>query len=201
MTQTMTAPITIPAEGLVHTAGDVELTVRPHPVAGYLIQGRRNGVIARDLCSQHNTEWAARIAWAKLLEQYPATPAPVDPAPAAPAIPAQRPAPAPIPGNATGHLRVSDPSHTVLALAATDPDGIVRQGGGLGHATRTQLRSLAKKGYLELIYEKRTDARKVPEAGRITAKGRARLAELTAADAHNARIAAAVAGTPYPTAA
>lgn len=179
MTQTTTAK-QIPAQGLTHTAGDVELTVIPTAQAGYRIQGRRNGVHAPDLCSAHTFETHALTAWNALVAQCPA---PVEPAPVVA-----------IPGNVGTHMRVSDPSHVVLMLAATDPDGIVRQGGNLGQATRTQLRSLAGKGYLELILEIRTDARKVPVAGRITNAGRRRLAELTAADRHAAGIAAAVAG-------
>jgi hypothetical protein len=181
MTQT-TIATQIPAEGLTHTAGDVVLTVNPHSHVGYLIQGRRNGVIDPALCSQHNNSWAAGQAWTRLIAEHaaPAEPAPV----------------AAIPGNVGRQMRISDPSHIVLAVAATAADGIVHQGGNLGQATRTQLRSLTKKGYLTLIYEARTDARLVPIGGRITTQGRRRLAELTAADldlaAYTARLQAAL---------
>jgi hypothetical protein len=61
-----------PSEIRVHEAGDVRLTLQSTPQAGYLIQGRRNGVIARDLCSQHRTETAALYAWAELVTAHQA---------------------------------------------------------------------------------------------------------------------------------
>lgn len=143
--------------------------------AGYKLQARRNGQLIASQLHTFETD-ALRVIAALIAEHTPATP---EPAPAAA-----------IPGNIGTTIRVSDPAHTILAVAAMAHDGIVEQGGKPGQATRTQLRSLAKKGYLELIYETRTDARLVPIGGRITAQGRRRLAELTAADRENAERAA-----------
>lgn len=181
MIRTTTAqPLTIPAAGLEHRSGNVVITATPTAQAGYRVQVRIAGIFNADLSSGHTYQTDALRAFVALVEQYPAT---LEPAPAVVAIP----------GNVGQHMRVSDPSHVVLALAATAPNGIVEQGGKLGQATRTQLRSLAKKGYLELIYEVRTDARKVPVGGRITALGRKRLAELTQADRDAAEHAARLA--------
>lgn len=182
MTQTTTTaqPLTIPAAGLEHRSGDLVATVAPHPQAGYRLQVRIAGVFNAELSSGHVHQHDALRAWDALVAQYPATAEP------APVIA--------IPGNVGTHMRVSDPGHVVLAIAATAADGIVEQGGHLGQATRPQLRSLTAKGYLTLIYQTgRRDARQVIVAGRITDKGRARLAELTAADRETARIAAAIA--------
>lgn len=98
----------------------------------------------------------------------------------------------PIPASTGTTQRVSDPSHTVLALAATAHDGIVEQGGKLGQATVTQLRSLANKGYLTLFPKKGGTPYSIG-GGRITEKGRKRLAEITKADAEAARHADALA--------
>lgn len=193
MTQTTATRIyTIPNTGLATTVGDVTIEVRPHSHAGYLVQARRNGTHAPDLCSRRTFETDAIRAYQAVIAKVEA-----EQATAEVEAPAGQPAKVEaIPGNVGTLQRVSDPSHTVLALAATAHDEIVRQGGGLGYATRPQIRGLARKGYLTEIYEKdRSDARKVIEAGRITAKGLARLAELTKADAERARLDAAIAGT------
>ncbi len=186
-TTTATAKLRfIPAEGITRVVGNVE--IRSHFVngAGWTVQIRRAG--AFESAQMHRHEHLAVDAINALVEQYEAETAEVE-APAAPVAEVK-----PIAGNHGTTMRVSDPSHTVLALAATNPAGIVEQGGNLGQATRPQIRSLAKKGYLTEIYETgRSDARKVIVAGRITAKGRRRLAELTAADTEAARINAAIA--------
>jgi hypothetical protein len=182
MTQNATtaAPRFIPATGL--TAEIDGTTVQAFWVngAGWTVQARRDGVTIHA-----NTQPVEHIAVAlfnQLVEQYEAETA---------EQPAKVEA---IPGNVGTMQRVSDPAHTVLALAATDPAGIVRQGGGLGYATRPQIRSLGNKGYLTVHYEKdRSDARQVIDHGVITAKGRKRLAELTKADAEAARLNAALA--------
>ncbi|GAA0719282.1 hypothetical protein Drose_05615 [Dactylosporangium roseum] len=190
MTHTATAPLTIPAEGLVHTNGDVVLAVRPHPVAGFRIEARRNDFIAPELCSTHTFEVDARRVWAALLEQYPASPAP-EPTPAAPAIPAQRLAPV-----AKGRqTKVSDPGHTALAVA--EMYGRVERGGKAGQASVKVLTALAKRGYLALTYQTgRRDARRVVTGGTITGPGRTRLNQLTAAERevaeHAARLATAL---------
>jgi plastocyanin len=196
MTQTSTATAnriySVPNAGLVHVIGEVEITLNPHTYAGFLLRGSRNGVHAPDLCGQFNHSDDAIRAFTAAIARVEA-----EQVEAAAEKPAKVEAPATvhaIPGNVGTMQRVSDPAHTVLALAATHPAGIVEQGGKLGQATRTQIRSLARKGYLVEIYEQgRNDARKVIEAGRITAKGRKRLAELTAADSDAARLNAALA--------
>lgn len=172
MTQTTIAqPLTIPAQGLRAELGNVVITALYINGAGYKVMARRDGnVIVSQL---HTFETDALAAVHTLIAEH--APAPVEPA-------VERPTVA-IPGNVGTRMRVSDPAHFVLAVAATNPNGIVEQGGKLGQATRPQLRSLANKGYLELIHETgRRDARKVIVAGRITSRGRRRLAELTAAD-------------------
>ncbi len=176
---TATRPLTVPAHGLTHTAGNLVATLLPMAQTGYRIQARVGGEHRPELCSTHAFETHALAAWAALVEQHPASPAPV----------------VPVPGNVGTITAVSDPSHRVLMLAAGSADGHVDQGGQPGQATRTQLRSLAKKGYVSLVFEAgRRDARKVITGAVITSEGRRRLAQLDAADVEAARIAAAVTG-------
>jgi len=177
----------IPETGSARTVvNGTEISVMWMNGAGWKVQARKDGLTVHSTLVQHEHKaveaFNALVAEAETaeVEQPAAQPAEVKP----------------IPGNVGRTMRVSDPAHTVLALAVTDPDGIVRQGGGLGYATRTQIRSLAKRGYLTEIYETgRNDARLVIAAGRITDKGRRRLAEITKADAEAARIADAIART------
>jgi hypothetical protein len=178
MTQTTTQLLAIPATGLEHHNGDVVLTVHPHPQAGFLIRGRRNGAHAPELCSRHDFEYDAIRAWKRLVAEH--TPAQAE-------TPAVRLAPV-AKGTTT---KVTDPQHTALVVA--EMTGRVERGGKTGQVSVRVLTALAKRGYLELVYQVRTDARKVPIAGRITGPGRIRLAELTAADRETAEYAARLA--------
>ncbi|GGM52452.1 hypothetical protein ACFFX1_55565 [Dactylosporangium sucinum] len=186
MTNTTTAPLSIPAEGLRHEAGDLVATVIPTPQAGYRIQVRVGGDFNADLSSGHTFEVQALRAWAALIAQFPA--APVDPAPAASAV---RLGPA-----AKGtQTKVSDPGHTALAVA--ELTGSVARGGHAGQASIKVLTALAKRGYLQLTYQAgRRDARKVVTGGVLTNAGRIRLAQLTTdereAAEHAARLATAL---------
>jgi hypothetical protein len=182
MTQTTTtAPITtIPAAGLVHTAGDVEIRAMYVNGAGYKIMARRDGdLIASQL---HTFETEALAAIGNLIAEH--TPARAESTPV-------RLAPA-AKGTAT---KVSDPQHTALAVAAFC--GSVQRGGHEGQASVKTLTAMARRGYLQLTYQTgRRDARKVVTGGTITGPGRTRLAELTAADrelaAYTARLQAAL---------
>jgi hypothetical protein len=193
MTQNAVAaqPLTIPATGLEHRNGDTVLRVFPHPQAGYLIQGRRNGAIATDLCSQHNTDWDALQAWKRLVAEHTAP----GPTPAAPAVK--------LAAVAKGaQTKVTDPQHTALAVAAFC--GRVERGGHEGQASVKTLTALAKRGHLDLTYQQgRRDARRVVTGGTITGPGRTRLAQLTAADRelaeYAARLAANLAFDAQPT--
>ncbi len=186
-TTTATAKLRfIPAEGYRTTVGNVE--IRSHFVngAGWTVQIRRNG--AFESAQMHAHEHLAVDAINTLLAELETL--------AEAEQPTEAPAPVvKLPAAAKGtQTKVSDPGHTALAIAASNDEGIVKQGGGLGEATRPQIRSLAKRGYLIEIYETdRSDARKVIEAGRITAKGLARLADLTKAEREAAEKAARLA--------
>lgn len=175
MTQNVVADqgLTIPAEGLTHTAGDVKLRVMPTAQCGYQIQGRRNGVHAPELSSTHTFETQALTAWADLIAQHPAQDAPKL-APAAKGTQTQ----------------VSDPGHTALAVA--ELNGFIARGGQPGQASVTLINSLAKRGYLKRTTEMQ-GLRQVVTGATITHAGRIRLGQLTAEDREAARIAAAVA--------
>lgn len=167
----------IPAEGLVHLAGDVEIRALQTPQAGCLVQVRINGTIARDQCSAHNLQSAAIAEYNRLVALHPAEVAPV--------VRLQ-------PAAKGTQTKVSDPAHTLLAVAALN--GSVERGGQPGQGTVTQLTSLAKRGYLTLTYQTgRHDLRKVVVGATITRAGRIRLAELTEADREAAERAAAIA--------
>jgi hypothetical protein len=191
MTATVTTtqkPLTVPPAGLRFDNGTVVITAMYVNAAGYKVQVRINGEHQPHLGGLYTFEDGpngALAAYNTLVAQYEAEPAPAEaPAPVAEVKP--------IAGNHSGSLHVSDPSHTVLAIAAMNPDGIVHRGGGLGKATDTQIRAMARKGYLELIPKKGGSAFAI-SGGRITDKGRRRLAELTAAEREAVRLNAALA--------
>lgn len=176
MTTTATPIYTIPADGLTAVIGDVEIHAFQTPQAGCLVQVRIDGRIVRDLCSGHNLQSQAIAAYRALVERFEAEAAPTKLQPAASGT----------------QTKVSDPGHTVLAVAALN--GIVHRGGQPGEATVIQLKALAKRGYLTLVHETgRDDLRKVVIGGRITRAGRIRLAELTADERESAATAAKLA--------
>lgn len=184
MTQTATtaAPRFIPATGLTAEISGTTVSAFWVNAAGWKVQARKDGLTVHSTLVQH--EHNAIAAFNALVAKAEA-----EQAAGAPTAPVKLPVAAK--GSQT---KVSDPGHTVLAIAASNAEGIVKQGGGLGEATRPQIRALAKRGYLIEIYEKdRNDLRKVIEAGRITAKGLARIAELTKAEAEAAKQADAIA--------
>lgn len=167
----------IPAEGLRHEAGDTVWTLTTVGCGGYSLNIRTNGAKTGGDWYQFSTN--ALNAWNAIVD---ANPAAVEPAPV-------RTLPAPAKGTQT---KVSDPAHTILAVAATA--GFVRRGGQPGQGDVRLLTSLAKRGYLTLAYETgRSDLRKVVVGATITRAGRIRLAELTAADREAAERAAAIA--------
>jgi hypothetical protein len=104
MTQTTTAqPLTIPATGLVHTAGDVTIRAYYVNAAGYKVEARRDGqLIASQL---HTFETDALQAVAALIAEH--TPAAAEPTTVKLAPVAK--------GTAT---KVSDPQHTALGAGA-----------------------------------------------------------------------------------
>lgn len=168
MTNTTTATriYTIPATGLEHRSGNVVITATPTAQSGYRIQVRIGGVFNAELSSAHTFQTDALRVWDALVAQYPA---PAEPAPVVA-----------IPGNVGTTMRVSDPSHIALAVAATSPDCTIQRGGKFGQATDTQIRSLHKKGFMDPIIKPGT--RFTITGGVITSAGRTRLAQLTAAD-------------------
>jgi hypothetical protein len=181
MTQTTTAqPLTIPATGLVHTAGDVTIRAYYVNAAGYKVEARRDGqLIASQL---HTFETDALQAVAALIAEH--TPAAAEPTTVKLAPVAK--------GTAT---KVSDPQHTALGVAAIN--GRVERGGKPGQYSVKVLTALAKRGLLDLTYQTgRRDARKVVTGGTLTGAGRIRLAQLTAderdAAEQAARLAAAL---------
>lgn len=180
MTQT-TQPLTIPAEGLRHEARDVVITAIPTAQAGYRIQVRVGGVFNAELSSGHVFETNALTEWHRLVAQHPAATITTAPtlAPAAKGV----------------QTKVSDPGHTALVIA--EMNGLVERGGKPGQYSVRVLTALAKRRYLTLTYETgRRDARKVVIGGTISASGRVRLGQLTAAERaaadFDARLAAAL---------
>lgn len=78
--------------------------------------------------------------------------------------------------------RVSDPQHLVLAYADAAPDGMVARGRiEDGRAPITTINAMARRGWLDRI-DRMDGRRRITVGGRITAKGRRRLAELDAAN-------------------
>lgn len=170
---TTTAPLTIPATGLIHNAGDVIITVLPTAQCGYQLQVRVAGAFHHG--EHHVFETHALTAWAALVAKYPAPPV-------------QRLAPA-AKGTAT---KVSDPQHTALVVAAMV--GRVERGGQVGQASVKTLAALARRGYLALTYETgRRDARKVVTGGVLTGPGRIRLGQLTSTEREAAEFTARLA--------
>jgi hypothetical protein len=168
----------IPAEGLRHEAGDTVWTLNTVGCGGYSLNIRTNGAKTGGDWFQFSTN--ALNAWNAIADANPVEV--VEPAPV-------RTLPAPAKGTAT---KVSDPAHTILAVAALN--GFVQRGGQPGQGDVRLLTSLAKRGYLALQYETgRSDLRKVVVGATITRAGRVRLAELTAADREAAERAAAIA--------
>ncbi|MGI5179526.1 hypothetical protein ACQEVZ_24665 [Dactylosporangium sp. CA-152071] len=55
-----------------HTAGPVSIRIFQTAQAGILVQGRRNGQHAPDLCSRHDFEGHALRRYAELVAAYPA---------------------------------------------------------------------------------------------------------------------------------
>lgn len=172
----------IPAAGI--TAAVAETTVQAFWVngAGWKVQVRKDGLTVHSTLVRHEheavAEFNALVAKAEA-EQ-----------------PAEAPAPVKLPAASKGKAtKVSDPGHTVLAIAASATDGIVRRGGKPGEATVKQINALAKRGYLALVHDEtgRYGARRYVIGGRITASGQRRLAELTKADADAAQQADAIA--------
>lgn len=174
MEQNAAAPLA-PSEIRTHLVGDREISVMHVGAGGCTVQVRDAGRATSSKWFQFESQ--AVRHYAELVEANPVpVEAPVKLAPAAK-------------GTAT---KVSDPQHTVLAIAALT--GTVHQGGQPGQATVAQLRSLARRGYMELIHEiGRTDLRQVVTGGHITHAGRTRLAELTAADTEAAEREALIA--------
>lgn len=185
-------PVTVVVNG-------TEVTAKWTNGAGWTVMARRDGYTIHA-----NTQPDERIAvdlFNQLVEQYENETAEVtteveQPAPVA--APIEMPAPVKLAPAAKGtQTKVSDPGHTVLALADSATDGIVRRGGKPGEATVKQIDALAKRGYLTRILDEtgRYGARQYVIGGQITAKGMAKLAELTKAETEAARLAAAIAGT------
>lgn len=198
MTQTSTTATriyTIPNNGLVTVIGDTTVETRPHSHAGFLVQVRRGARFDAELSSRHNFEDDAIRAYQAVIAKVEAEQAAEVEAPVAPIVTAPV---VKLPTAAKGtQTRVSDPGHTVLALAANATDGTVRRGGKPGQATVKQINALASRGYLILVHDEtgRYGARKYVIGGRITASGQHKLAELTAAETAAARLDAAIAGT------
>lgn len=197
MTQTSTATQTIrsiPNNGLVTVIGDTVIEVRPHSHVGYLIQVRVAGTHSAELSSRHDHSDDAIRAYQAVIAQVEA-----EQAPAEVEAPAAQPVTAPVvklaPAAKGTQTKVTDPGHTVLAIAASSTGGLVHRGGQPGQASIKQIDALAKRGYLTRVLDEtgRYGARQYVIAGRITRAGIARLAELTAADTHAARIDAALA--------
>jgi hypothetical protein len=188
MTQATTSAsiTTIPAAGLVDTAGNVVITALYVSGAGYKVMARRGGNLIASHLRTFETD-ALRLIEELKAEHAPATaePAPVRLAPAAKGT----------------QTEVTDPQHTALAVASVA--GRVERGGKVGQASVRTLTALAKRGLLTLTYEQgRPDARKVVTGGVITSPGRTRLAQLTAADRglaeYTARLAANLAFDAQP---
>jgi hypothetical protein len=150
--------------------GNVIIALAPH-VLGWLVQTLTDG--RQTSSHRFGYETDALIAYRTLVAEHTPTIALAPPAK----------------GTAT---KVTDPGHTILAVAAIN--GIVHRGGGVGQASVTQLHALAKRGMLDLVVEMQ-GRRKVTVAGRINNVGRNALDRLTEADREAARIAAAVVGT------
>lgn len=136
---TNTTPRSIPTTGLRHkTPGVVVTAVRTY-TAGYLIQVRIGGTIARHLCSGHTTETQALAAYTALVEQYPAetTPAPVKLQPAA-----------------TGTQTYMSPAEVDLITGALTHTGgrITRGKLDIGSAPITVLHAMARRGYVTLTH-------------------------------------------------
>lgn len=55
-----------------HRSGDLVITLAAHGHAGYLIQTRRDGVIDRKFCSQHNHEYDAVRRFDTLVDEHEA---------------------------------------------------------------------------------------------------------------------------------
>lgn len=176
MTQTTNQPLTIPAAGLRAELGATVVTAFWVNGAGYKLMVRTNGLLVASTLYRTDTE-AIAVYNALVAEHAPVR---VETA-------AVRLAPA-AKGTAT---KVTDPQHTALVVA--EMTGRVERGGKTGQVSVRVLTALAKRGYLDLVYQVRTDARKVPIAGRITGPGRIRLAELTATDRETAEYAARLA--------
>lgn len=164
-----------PSEIRTHLVGDREISVMHVGAGGCTVQVRDAGRTTSSKWFQFESQ--AVRHYAELVEANPIV----------------APAPAKLQPAASGtQTKVSDPGHTVLAVAALN--GIVYRGGQPGEATVAQLKALVKRGYLDLTYETgRNDLRKVVVGGRITRVGMVRLAELTADEREAAEAAAKLA--------
>lgn len=152
----------IPNEGLLYTAGDVEVKVVRTYGAGYVVQVRHAGVMQSDLCSQHNGEAQALTAWKTQVVAHPAVEL------AAPV----RTLEAPAKGTAT-HM---SPAEVQVIGEALTASGVIRRGRGFAAADIKSLQAMARRGFATLDHPIR------PRSATVTDFGRQIHAELVAAD-------------------
>jgi hypothetical protein len=157
--------------------GHVTITVRRAHFT-YTVETYQGGTYrVEDNCGAYATEAEARMVARGYAELYQAE-TPAD-------EPTTRPVPEPRPAAKGTQTAVSDAQHVALAIAAADPDGMVRRGRGDRNASESTLRALARRGYLALVTfpDPAAPRRAVVVGGRITHAGTVRLAQLIATDA------------------